>query len=208
MFNLAEAWGLRKEGANPCRLLEKYKEHKRERRLTEEEFRRSGQVLSEIEGSETLSAVTAIRLLSRCRLGEIQTFRWESVDLEAGELRLLDGKTGAQMVSLSGTAAGVPAVLPRDPDNPWVTLAGSRTPILQRPLAAHARQARRRTHSRFAAQLRLASAGAGREPADDREAARSCAGPDHGAIRASGAGLGEGIRFQDCRQHRRGYSGA
>ena len=120
MFNLAEAWGRRKEGAKPRRLLEKYKEHKRERRLTEDGFRRSGQVPSEIEGSETLSAVTAIRLLSRCRLGEIQAFRWESVDLEAGELRLLDGKTGARMVSLSGTAAGVLAVLPRDPDNPWV----------------------------------------------------------------------------------------
>ena len=124
IFNLAEAWGLRKDGANPCRFVEKYKEHKRKRFLTEEEFRRLGQVLSEVEaeGSETLSAVTAIRLLTLtgCRLGEIQTLRWKNVDLEAGELRLPDGKTGARMVPLSRAAAGVLAVLPRDPDNPWV----------------------------------------------------------------------------------------
>ena len=124
MFNLAEAWGLRKDGANPCRFVEKYKEHKRERFLTEEEFRRLGQVLSEVEaeGSETLSAVTAIRLLmlTGCRLGEVQTLRWENVDLEAGELRLPDSKTGARMVPLSRAAAGVLTALPRDPDNPWV----------------------------------------------------------------------------------------
>ena len=124
MFNLAEAWGLRKDGANPCRFVEKYKEHKRERFLTEEEFRRLGQVLSEVEaeGSETLSAVTTIRLLmlTGCRLGEVQTLRWENVDLEAGELRLPDSKTGARMVPLSRAAAGVLAALPRDPDNPWV----------------------------------------------------------------------------------------
>ena len=123
MFNLAEAWGLRKDGANPCRFVEKYKEHKRERFLTEDEFRRLGQVLSEVEaeGSEALSAVTAIRLLmlTGCRLGEVQTLRWENVDLEAGELRLPDSKTGARMVPLS-RAAGVLAALPRDPDNPWV----------------------------------------------------------------------------------------
>jgi len=124
MFNLAEAWGLRKDGANPCRFVEKYKEHKRERFLTEEEFRRLGQVLNEVEaeGSETLSAVTAIRLLTLtgCRLGEVQTLRWENVDLEAGELRLPDSKTGARMVPLSRAAAGVLTALPRDPDNPWV----------------------------------------------------------------------------------------
>ena len=54
MFNLAEAWGLRKDGANPCRFVQKYKEKKRERFLTEDEFRRLGQVLNEAEaeGSE------------------------------------------------------------------------------------------------------------------------------------------------------------
>ncbi len=82
MFNLAEAWGLRKDGGNPCRFVQKYKEKKRERFLTDEEFHRLGQVLNEIEAddSETLAAVTAIRLLmlTGCRLSEIQTLRWET----------------------------------------------------------------------------------------------------------------------------------
>ena len=40
------------------------------------------------DGSETRSAVVAIRLLMLigCRLSEIQKLRWEHVDLEAGEL--------------------------------------------------------------------------------------------------------------------------
>ena len=81
-------------------------------------------MLSEVEadGSETLSAVTAIPLLmpTGCRLGEVQTLRWENMDLEAGELRLPDNKTGARMVPLSRAVAGALAALPRDPDNPWV----------------------------------------------------------------------------------------
>ena len=116
MFNLAEAWGLRKDGANPCRFVQKYKEKKRERFLTEDEFRRLGQVLNEVEaeGSETFSAVTAIRLLmlTGCRLNEIQTLRWEDVDLAAGELRLLDSKTGARMVPLSRASVAVLSALP------------------------------------------------------------------------------------------------
>ena len=31
MFGLAEAWGLRRDGGNPCRFVQKYKEQKRER---------------------------------------------------------------------------------------------------------------------------------------------------------------------------------
>ncbi len=140
MFNLAEAWGLRQDGGNPCRFVQKYKEQKRERFLTEDEFRRLGQVLSEVEaeGSETISAIAAIRLLmlTGCRLSEVQTLRWEDVDLEAGELRLRDSKTGARMVPLSATAVAMLAALPRADDNPWVIVgrkAGAHLTDLQHP---------------------------------------------------------------------------
>ena len=33
-------------------------------------------------------------MLTGCRLSEIQKLRWEHVDIEAGELRLPDTKTG------------------------------------------------------------------------------------------------------------------
>ena len=77
--------------------MQKYKENKRERFLTDE-FHRLGQVLTEIEadGSETLAAMTAIHLLmlTGCQLNEIQTLRWEDVNLEVAEIRLRDRKTG------------------------------------------------------------------------------------------------------------------
>ena len=140
MFNLAEAWGMRKDAANPCRFVQKYKERKRERFLTDEEFHRLGQVLNEIEadGSETLSAVTAVRLLmlTGCRLNEIQTLRWEDVDLEAAELKLRDSKTGARMVPLSRAAVTVLSALPRADDNPWVIVGkkpGAHLTDLQHP---------------------------------------------------------------------------
>ena len=90
MFNQAEAWGLAPEGSNPCRFLVKYKERRRERFLTEEEFRRLGRLLSEAaaEGGVSAQAAAAIRLLmlTGCRRNEILTLRWEDVDLDEGEL--------------------------------------------------------------------------------------------------------------------------
>ena len=102
MFNLAEAWGMRKDGGSPRRFMQKYKEKKREQFLTDGEFRKLGQVLNEVgaDGSGTLSAVTAIRflMLTGCQLNEILTLRWENVDLETAELRLPDSKTGFNLL--------------------------------------------------------------------------------------------------------------
>ena len=124
MFNLAEMWGLRPDGSNPCLHVKRYKEEKRERFLSAEEFTRLGQVLDEIlrDGSETRSAVAAIRLLmlTGCRLSEIQKLCWEHVDLDAGELRLPETKTGGRAVPLAPSAVRLLTSLPRDDDNPWV----------------------------------------------------------------------------------------
>ena len=129
LFVMAEAWGLAPEGGNPCRFVKKYRKRSCERFLSEQEFRRLGRVLSEIEAEGKLSAsgIAAFRLLmlTGCRRNEILTLRWEDVDLEAGELRLRDAKTGARQVALSPAARKVLAALPRLPDNPWV-ITGSR----------------------------------------------------------------------------------
>ena len=126
---MAEAWGLAPEGGNPCRFVKKYRNRSCERFLSEQEFRRLGRVLSELETEGKISAcgIAAFRLLmlTGCRRNEILTLRWEDVDLEAGELRLQDAKTGARQVSLSPAARRVLAALPRLSDNPWV-ITGSR----------------------------------------------------------------------------------
>ena len=43
MFNLAERWGLRPDGSNPCRHVEKFAERKRERMLSPAELARLGE---------------------------------------------------------------------------------------------------------------------------------------------------------------------
>ena len=129
LFNMAELWGIAPEGGNPCRFVRKYKEPPRERFLSEDEFRRLGQVLGEVEaeGKVHPSAVAAFRLLmlTGCRKSEILTLRWEDVDIGAGELRLRDAKTGARAVAISPSARRVLKGLPRVPGNPWV-IAGTK----------------------------------------------------------------------------------
>ena len=129
LFNMAEAWGVAPEGGNPCRFVKKYTERSCERFLSEEEFRRLGGVLDEVqaEGKVSANAVAAIRLLmlTGCRRGEIVTLRWEDVDLETGELRLRDAKTGPRQVALSPAAVRVLSAIPRHAGDPWV-IAGRR----------------------------------------------------------------------------------
>ncbi|MDE0243988.1 MAG: tyrosine-type recombinase/integrase [Gammaproteobacteria bacterium] len=129
LFNMAELWGIAPEGGNPCRFVRKYAEPPRERFLSEEEFRRLGRVLADVEaeGKVQPSAVAAFRLLmlTGCRKSEILTLLWEDVDLDAGELRLRDAKTGARAVAISPSARRVLEGLPRVPGNPWV-IAGTK----------------------------------------------------------------------------------
>ena len=124
LFNMAEAWGVAPEGGNPCRFVKKYSSRSCERFLSEQEFRRLGRVLGEMEseGKVSGSGVAALRLLmlTGCRRNEILTLRWEDVDLEAGEIRLPDAKTGARSVALSPAARKVLSALPRKENNPWV----------------------------------------------------------------------------------------
>jgi integrase len=138
MFNLGEVWGLRPDGSNPCRHVPKYREKNRSRYLTQAELMRLGTVLSECEadGTESPFVIAAFRLLilTGCRLGEIQTLKWEYITPNGMELP--DTKTGARRIPLPQPARAVLAALPRLDGNPFVicgAVDGQRITDLQRP---------------------------------------------------------------------------
>jgi len=122
MFNLCELWGIRPDGSNPCRHVPKYRETARERFLSPEEIASVGAVLdqAEAEGSETKPACDAIRLLilTGCRLGEIQTLKWEYV--QPPYLVLPDSKTGARRIPISEDVQAVLSRIERIDGNPFV----------------------------------------------------------------------------------------
>ena len=124
MFSLSEAWGVAPSGGNPCRHVLRYKEGRRERFLTEDEYRRVGVALRELEalGPVQARAAAALRLimLTGCRAGEVLTLKWSDVDRKSGELRLRDAKTGARMVPLTPAALEVLAGVKRVRGSPWV----------------------------------------------------------------------------------------
>lgn len=83
LFNLAEDWGLRPMGTNPARRIKKFREVEKKRYLTEAEQERLGEVLADLlhEGEITrhIFACFYLLLLTGCRLGEIQTLKWDYV---------------------------------------------------------------------------------------------------------------------------------
>ena len=124
MFSLSEAWGMAPASGNPCRFVLRYKEGRRERFLTEDEYRRVGLALRELEagGAAPARAAAALRLimLTGCRTGEVLTLRWSDIDRKSGEFRLRDTKTGARMVPLTPPALEVLAGVKRVRRSPWV----------------------------------------------------------------------------------------
>jgi integrase len=138
LFNLAEVWGLRADGSNPCRHVKKYPEKKRERYLSPDELARLGAVLDEAEndGSESPYMIAAIRLLilTGCRLGEIQTLKWSHVS--GNRLMLSDSKTGAKPVYLGPPAIAILNSIERLRDNEYVIVGkmpGQHLTDFQRP---------------------------------------------------------------------------
>ena len=124
MFKLAEAWGMAAPRRSPALSIRRYKEYRRERFLSPDEYRRLARVLdeAEVDGSVFLSAIPAIRLilLTGCRRNEILTLRWDDIDRTADEIQLRDSKTGARLVLLTPAVDWVLHRIPRIEGNPWI----------------------------------------------------------------------------------------
>ncbi|PLX37067.1 MAG: integrase [Hyphomicrobiales bacterium] len=115
-FNLAELWGWRADGSNPCRHVRKYREVARERVLSPDEIERLGRALaqSEKDGANP-HAILAIRIaaLTGWRIGEVRNLTWEQVDFEQRVAHLVDTKTGDRTAPLSAAALEFLANSPR-----------------------------------------------------------------------------------------------
>ncbi len=129
LMNWSEAQGLRVENSNPCKGILKYKEKRRERFLSLDEFAQLGEVLDDVEKNQNYSifAIAAIRLLifTGARLGEVLELKWEYIDLDRQILWLPDSKTGQKTINLNEEALAVLERIPRIEGNVYV-IAGQR----------------------------------------------------------------------------------
>ena len=111
LLNLAEGWGVRPDGTNPCRHIQKFQEDSRERYLSISELERLGDALREgldiQEETPYMVAAVKLLLLTGARLNEILTAKWEWVDLERRVVYLPDSKTGKKTLYLSEAAVEV-----------------------------------------------------------------------------------------------------
>ena len=109
MFNLAELWGLRPDGTNPCRHVKKYTGSKRTRLITDDELARLYAYLdhADTDGLEHPLLTLAIRLQFdfAARMSEVLELEWEWVDFVHRRVVWPDSKTGGMSKPLSAEAA-------------------------------------------------------------------------------------------------------
>ena len=117
MFNLAELWGLRPDGTNPCRHVQKYTGSKRTRLITDDELARLYAYLdqADAEGLEHPLLTLAIRLQFdfAARMSEVLQLQWEWIDFAKRRVVWPDSKTGGMSKPLSAEAALLLRAAPR-----------------------------------------------------------------------------------------------
>ncbi|MGA7453718.1 MAG: site-specific integrase [Rhodoplanes sp.] len=118
-------------GSNPAAVIKPYPERKRERFLSADELKSLMDALNTAEAEESINRyeAAAIRLLifTGCRLSEITTLEWDSVDLANPRIVLeRPDQHGAKIIPLNAPALRVLTDLPRVDDNPYV-IVGQKT---------------------------------------------------------------------------------
>jgi integrase len=122
-FSWGEARGYCDAHSNPCRLVERYPEPRRQRFLTDEELARLESALKQaVTEGESEYTVAAIRLLllTGARRSEILTLKWSYVDWQNNALRLPVAKKGPRTVHLFPEAKAVLDGLKRVEGNEYV----------------------------------------------------------------------------------------
>ena len=117
MYFFAQEIGvLDEQCGNPFSKIRFYRERRRDRYLSCEEYERLGAVLIQLATEERFSpaAVAGIRLLvlTGARRSEIESLKWDEVDFENGEIRLADSKTGPRTIEISSPVREVLESIP------------------------------------------------------------------------------------------------
>ncbi|GGC10382.1 integrase [Oxalicibacterium flavum] len=124
MFNLAEVWGYRPDGTNPCRHVPMFPNGKATHLISDEDMGKLFRQLDRIEaeGLENYVIPLAIRLQFEFagRRGEIVTLQWDWVDFENRRVVWPDSKTGGMSKPMSEEAYRLLSTVPRQDNCPYV----------------------------------------------------------------------------------------
>jgi integrase len=117
MFNMAEVWGYRPDGTNPCRHVPMFPAGKATRLINDEEMRRIFRHLEhlEVEGLENYVIPLAIRLQFEFagRRSEIVSLEWNWIDLANRRVVWPDTKTGGISKPINEEAYRLLSTAPR-----------------------------------------------------------------------------------------------
>ena len=124
MFNMAEIWGFRDDGTNPCRHIPKYPESGKTRLITDDEMVRLFGYLKQAdeEGLEHPFLTLGIRLqfAFAARMSEIISLKWGWVDLVNRRIVWPDSKTGEISKPVSEDVFVLLSNAPRLGNSPYV----------------------------------------------------------------------------------------
>jgi integrase len=138
MFNMAEIWGFREDGTNPCRHIPKYPETGKTRLITDHEVIRLFQYLDRADAQqlEHPFVTLAIRLqfAFAARMSEITSLEWKWIDFANRRVIWPDSKTGEISKPMSKDAFLLLSNAPRLADSRYVIPAISRS---DRPMSKY-----------------------------------------------------------------------
>jgi integrase len=124
MFNMAEVWGMRPDGSNPCRHIPKFPERGKTRLITDAELKRLYAYLdkAEAEGLEHPFIILAVRLQFEfaARMSEILMLEWTWIDFDNRRVEWPDSKTGGMSKPMSAEAVRLFETAPRFEESPYV----------------------------------------------------------------------------------------
>ncbi|NDG47492.1 MAG: DUF4102 domain-containing protein [Rhodospirillales bacterium] len=128
-MNLAELWGIRAKGTNPCKGIQANTERKRRRYLTRDELKRLLAALNAFAEAGVrwrFAQLVRLLLVTGCRIRELMCARWQWIDLELAVLKVpaeahKTGQDGDERkVHLPPAAVAVLEQLRRRSNSEWV----------------------------------------------------------------------------------------